>query len=149
MRKTLGVGRRARSRSRRPERQQDPRLVSERISAIDGKPVADETWALVVFPVELSDVRVLAFHGPQVVNFNLVEARRYAERGAKARRNLLANLTYRDDGSWGIGDPRKGLDCVSDLATAVQFAYTALEGLGNHTIDQLEPDSKVETLPAS
>jgi hypothetical protein len=105
--------------------------------------VSEETYAVVVSPVELPDGRVLAFHGPQVVAFNLFEAQQHARRGTKARRLLLGNL-YRHEDLWRIRDPRKGLDCVRDLATAVLFAFTALEGLGNHTIDQMEPDASVE-----
>jgi hypothetical protein len=128
----------------RPERRQDPRLTAERISAVDGKTANPGTWAVVVSPVELSDGRVLAFHGPQVVAFNLFEAHAYAERGRKARLKLLANLSRRDDGWFALPDPRKGLDTVRDLAAAVLFAFTALEGLGNHTIDQLPADATIE-----
>jgi hypothetical protein len=106
--------------------------------------VTQDTFAVVVSPVELQDGRVLAFHGPQVVAFNLFEAQRYAARGAKARSALLGNLYRREDGWWGIRNPSKGLDCARDLATAVLFSYTALEGLGNHTIDQLDEDASLQ-----
>lgn len=129
---------------RRPERRQDPRLTAERIRAIGGEAVTEETWAVVVSPIELSDGRVLAFHGPQVVAFNLFEAQRHARRGSKARRQLLGNLYRGEDEMWRMRDPRKGLDCVRELATAVLFSLTALEGLANHTIDQMEPEATVE-----
>ena len=141
------MGKRSRQQSgRRPERRQDARLTSERIRALDGQPVPGDIYATVVSPVELPDGRVLAFHGPQVVAFNLFEAQRHAERGVKARLRLIGNLYRREDdyGWWGIKDASKGLDCVRDLAVAVLFSYAALEGLGNHTIDQLDENTSVE-----
>ena len=139
------MAKRARTKTgRRPERRQDPRLTAERIRAIDGDAVTEETWAVVVSPIELPDGRVLAFHGPQVVAFNLFEAQRHAGRGSKARRQLLGNLYRGEDEMWRMRDPRKGLDCVRELATAVLFAFTALEGLANHTIDQMEPEATVK-----
>lgn len=139
------MGRRSRNRGRRrPERRLDPRLAASRVRAIDGEAINEEAHAIVVSPVELSDGRVLALHGPQVVAFNLVEAQRHARRGVKARRQVVGNLCRRDDGWWGVRDSTKGIDCIRDLATAVLFSFTALEGLGNHTIDQMEKDATVE-----
>jgi hypothetical protein len=73
---------------RRPERRQDPRLTAERIRTIEGESVKEQTYAIVVSPVELPDGRVLVFHGPQVVAFNLFDAQRRAKRGTKAQRHL-------------------------------------------------------------
>jgi hypothetical protein len=56
----------------------------------------------------------------------------------------MADLYRRDDGMWEISDPSEELDLVSDLAAAILFSYAALEGLGNHTIDQLAEDATVD-----
>jgi hypothetical protein len=79
--------------------------------------------------VELRDGRVLAFGGTPVVGFNLAEAQRHARRGARTRQQAIADVYRRDDGAWGVGDPNKELDVVSDLAAAVLFSHAALEGL--------------------
>lgn len=73
---------------------------------------------------------MLAFGGVPVVGFNLAEAQRHARHGARTRQQALADVYPRDDGAWGIGDPNKELDVVSDLAAAVLFSYAALEGVG-------------------
>lgn len=73
---------------------------------------------------------MLAFGGVAVVGFNLAEAHRHARHGARTRQQALADVYRRDDGSWGIVDPNKELDVVSDLAAAVLFSYAALEGVG-------------------
>jgi hypothetical protein len=94
--------------------------------------------------VELPDGRVLAFRGSQVVAFNLFEAQRRARRGTRTRRQAVADAYRRDDGTWEISDPNEELDLMSDLAAAVLFSYAALEGLGNLTIEELDPAAIVE-----
>jgi hypothetical protein len=83
-----------------------------------------------VAQIELPDGRLLAFGGVPVVAFNLAEAQRHARHGARTRRQALADVYRRDDGAWGIADPKKELDVVSALATAVLFSYAALQGIG-------------------
>jgi hypothetical protein len=82
--------------------------------------------------IELPDGRVLAFRGEHVVGFNLIEAQRHARRGARTRQEAVTDLYRRDDGLWGIGDPSKELDLVSELAAAVLFSAAALDGLGSN-----------------
>jgi hypothetical protein len=72
---------------------------------------------------------VLAFGGVAVAGFNLAEAHRHARHGARTRQQPLADVYRRDDGAWGIVDPNKELDVVSDPAAAVLFSYAALEGV--------------------
>jgi hypothetical protein len=102
-----------------------------------------QTDALAILRVELRDGRVLALRDPQVVGFNLFEAQRRARRGGRTRRQAVADLFRRDDGTWRISDPMTELDLVSDLAAAVLFSYSALEALGNDTIEQLKPSASV------
>ena len=98
----------------------------------------------VVSRVELADGRVLAFRGAQVVGYNLFEAQQHARRGVRARRHAVANLHRRDDGTWEISDPTEELDLARNLGAAVLLSYAALEGLGNHTIDEMRKDATVE-----
>jgi len=98
----------------------------------------------VVSQVELPDGRVLAFRGAQVVGYNLFEAQWHARRGVRARSHAIANLHRRDDGTWEISDPTEELDLARNLGAAVLLSYAALEGLGNHTIEEMRQDATVE-----
>ena len=73
-----------------------------------------------------------------VVAFNLTEAQRRAAAGTRTREAAIADLYRRDDGTWGLSDPVKELDLVTDLAAAVLFAYAAIEGLGDQVLEQIE-----------
>jgi hypothetical protein len=66
-----------------------------------------------------------------MVTFNLIQAKRHARRGARTRRDAVAQLYRRDDGMWGIADPSSELDLFSDLAAAVLFSFAAVEGLAD------------------
>ena len=87
---------------------------------------------------EVPDGRVLALGAVPVVQFNLTEALRHASRGARTRQDAVADIYSRDDGTWGLSDPVKELDLVSDLAAAVLFAYAAIEGLGDQALERLD-----------
>ena len=128
----------ARAANQRPERRQDPRLTAERISAIGGVPVTEETWAVVIAPVELPDGRVMGLPTPQTVAMNLVEGKRHARRGSAMRARILGKLHKGADDLWRPPNTGELLDCLVELSAAVIFSFTALEGLGNHSIDQLE-----------
>jgi hypothetical protein len=127
----------------RPERQQDARLVAVPASAIDGEELKGEHWVVVVSPVQMDDGRLLHWYPPQPVAFNLVEAKRKRDRGEAQRRSILGNLRARKGGSFGPVNSSATLDCLSDLAAAVLFAFTAIESLANHAIDTLEDDATV------
>jgi hypothetical protein len=127
----------------RPERAQDPRLVGVRIAALGGIQAAPGTWAVAVSPVRMDDGRVLNWYSPQPVAFSLVEAKRLCDRAVPKRRQVLGNLRKRENDSYGPTNARVALDCLSDLAAAVLFAFTAIESLANHSIDQLDDDATV------
>jgi hypothetical protein len=84
---------------------------------------------------------VLAFRDAEVVGYNLFEAQRRAGRGARGRGQVVAALYRRDDGMWEVSDPIRELDFIGDLAAAVLLSCAALDGLGDHTTDQLERGS--------
>src|SRR4051794_6273878 len=107
------AGRRA---AQRPERAQDPRLIASRVLGKDGVPVTEETWVLGVSPVRMPDDRLLMWHPPQPVAFNLIEAKRARDRGARQRRAIMAKLRARPDG-YGPENARAAVDCVRDLQT--------------------------------
>jgi hypothetical protein len=88
--------------------------------------------------VDMPDGRALAFGAVPVVTFNLTEAQRRASRGARTRQEAVAEIYRRDDGSWGLSDPVKELDLVSDLAAAVLFAHAAVEGLGDQALERID-----------
>jgi hypothetical protein len=88
--------------------------------------------------VELPDGRVLAFGAVPVLGFNLVEAERFARRGARTRQLAVADMYPRDDGTWGVSDPVKELDLFSNLAAGVLFSHAAVEGLGRGAIREID-----------
>ena len=129
----------ARSARARPERRQDPRLWAVRAYSQDGVPFREETWAVAVSPARLDDGRVLMWHPPMPVAFNLVQADRYRERGAKARKRIMGALRSRaEPGTCGpTATSRTIIDCIFDLQTAVLCSFLALESLANHAIETL------------
>jgi hypothetical protein len=85
------------------------------------------------------------WHPPQPVTFNLLEAKRHRDRGVHRRRSIMGNLVARADGAVGPANSHAALDCLSEMAAAVLFAFTAIESLANHAIDML-PDDTVVTV---
>lgn len=121
------------------------RLVATRARSIGGIPVTEETWVLAVSPLHLDDDKTLMWHPPQPVAFNLLEAKRYRDRGVKARRSIMGNLVARTEGDHlSPQNSRAALDCISDLTIGVLFSFTAIEALANHSIDQLDETASVE-----
>ncbi|MFZ0972695.1 MAG: hypothetical protein WAN22_10760 [Solirubrobacteraceae bacterium] len=114
----------------------DPRLVATRTREGD--------WLLNVSPVAMSDGRELRWYPPQPVAFALMEAKRYQDRGVEERQAIMSALARRADAAWAPGDPTQTLNCISDLHIAVLYAFTAIESLANHSIDQLDDDATVE-----
>ena len=131
----------------RPERQIDPRLVATQVTGkvegpLDIKP---GDWMIAVSPLRLPDGRMLAYHPPQPVAFNLLEAKRHGDRGAKQRRAIVGNLKAADaDGNSRPQNSAAVIDSLSDLVGAVLHAFAAIESLANHSIDQLEDDATVQ-----
>jgi hypothetical protein len=125
----------------------DPRLVATQVTGkvegpLDIKP---GDWMIAMSPVQLPDGRVLAYHPPQPVAFNLVEAKRHRDRGARQRRAILGNLKAPDaNGHSRPQDSAAVIDCLSDLVGAVLHAFAAIESLANHSIDQLDDDASVQ-----
>jgi len=127
----------------RPERQQDARLVATLVREIDGVQQPDGTWALAVSPVEMDDGRRLLWHPPQPVAFNLIEAKKHADRGARLRRKLIGNLEGSGRGgdrSYRPRDSHATIDCIADLVAGVLFSFTAIESLANHAVQTLPDD---------
>jgi hypothetical protein len=93
--------------------------------------------------VDLPDGRVIAFGAVPAVAFNLTEARRRAARGVRTRQEAVADIYAREDGTWGLSDPVKELDLVTDLTAAVLFAHAAIEGLDYHALEGLDRGGSV------
>jgi hypothetical protein len=106
-------------------------------------------WILAVSPVRMDDGRLLMWHPPQPVAFNLVEARKFRDRGVRARRSIMSKLKLRPPGAshheeqYGPQNSHTAVDCVSDLQAAVLFAFTAVESLANHAIEMLDQGATV------
>lgn len=118
----------------------DPRLTATRTTAGD--------WILNVSPVAMEDGRELRWWPPQPVAFALLEAKRHQELGVPSRLAIMETLVERPDGAWGPADPEQVLDCVTNLQTAVLFAFSAIESLANHSIDQLGDAATIEVTNA-
>jgi hypothetical protein len=105
-------------------------------------------WMVAVSPARMEDGRILHWHPPQAVAFNLMEAKRHLDRGAPRRRSIMGNLKRLDtsDGNrhYMPVSSHATLDCLSELNGAVLHAFTAIESLANHTIDELDDDAEVE-----
>lgn len=134
----------ARPASERPERQQDPRLITTRAIKVGGEDLPPGHWVTVVSPVNLPDGRRLMWHPPQAVAFNLVQAKTHQDRGSSLRRSILGNLTVRDGGGYMPQNSGKVMDCIGDLSAAVLFAFTGVESLANHAIEMLPEDFLLE-----
>lgn len=106
-------------------------------------PCRRDIGVLAVSPVNLEDGRRLMWHPPQPVAFNLVEAKRYQDRGVRTRLSIMGNLTAREEG-YQPGNTHRAIDCLSDLAAAVLFSFTAVESLANHAIEMLADETVLE-----
>jgi hypothetical protein len=113
-------------------------------TAIDGEPLTGEHWVVGVSPARMADGRVMMWHPPHPIAFNLLEAQRFAERGARKRVNIVSKLARREGGTYGPANDHAALDCLCDLDVAVLFAYTAIESLANHAIDMLPDDATIK-----
>ena len=103
-------------------------------------------WLVVVSPLNLADGRKLMWWPPQPVAFNLLEAKRHRDRGVSQRPRIMGNLVARGDGSLQPSNAHAALDCLSELAAAVLFSFTAVESLANHAIESL-PEKTIVTFP--
>lgn len=110
----------------------------------DGDLARAGDWVVAVSRTRLADGRVMSWPSPQSVAFNLLEAHKLARRGARARERVLSQLRQRDDGTVGPANPSAVIDCVSDLQLAVFCAFAAIESLGNHAVDMLEPQTEIK-----
>lgn len=106
--------------------------------------VQEGDWVVVASPVNLTDGRRLMWWPPQPVAFNLLEARRHRDRGVRQRKQIMGNLQARPGGAVQPANAHAALDCLSELAAAVLFGFTAVESLANHAIESLAEDAVVE-----
>jgi hypothetical protein len=106
----------ARPAQQREERAQDPRLVATQVTkdSLDMNVKAGD-WLVAMSPVRMPDGRVLAYHPPQPVTFNLIEAKRHRDRGARQRRSIMGNLEVDRDGQYRPLNSHAVIDCLSDL----------------------------------
>jgi hypothetical protein len=114
----------------------DPRLVTTRVTS--------GGWLLHISPATMRDGRQLRWYPPQPVAFALIEAKRYRDRGVTERAAITGGLVHRDDDARAPEHVGRALDCVSDLRVAMTYAFTAIESLANHAIDQLADTATIE-----
>jgi hypothetical protein len=127
----------SRAASERPERQQDPRLWAV--------PMPPDAWIYAISPARMPDGRLLRWIPPMPVTFNLIQAKRYRDRGVSERISIMSRLAKRrDDEAYGPANPRRTVDCIFDLQTAVLCAFLAIESFANHAVETL-PDGKTIT----
>lgn len=77
----------------------DARLVASLVTgpADDPLDVEPGDWLVAACPVRLPDGRVLAYHPPRPVAFNLIESKRHRDRGARRRHAVVGNLAAPDE----------------------------------------------------
>jgi hypothetical protein len=96
----------------------------------------------------MSDGRTLHYHPPQPVAFNLIEAKGRRDPGIRKRRQIMGNLEATETDACGTRySPQNShavLDCLSDLVAAVLLAFTAIESLANHSVEQLPEDAAID-----
>jgi hypothetical protein len=120
----------------------DPRLVATRITT--------GGWVLNVSPARMEDGRELGWYPPQPVALGLLEAEALPRSRSQGARSIMSDLEPREDGRWGW-PPAKApqmIDFVSDLQVAVLYAFTAIESLANHSIDQLDDAATIDVTTA-
>jgi hypothetical protein len=116
---------------------------------MDGVPVPPDTWIYVISPAQMPDGRLLRWYPPMPVAFNLIQAKRYRDRGVSERLSIMSRLAKRrDDEAYGPTNPRRAVDCIFDLQTAVLCAFLAIESFANHAVETL-PDGKTITYKGS
>lgn len=117
-------------------------MTSAQITS-DGPGVKAGDWIVAVSPVALEDGREMQWHPPQPVAFNLLEAKKYRDRGVRQRRRIMGNLQKRANGTLQPSDARAPIDCLSDMIAAVLFAFAAIESFANHAVQLLPDDATI------
>jgi hypothetical protein len=116
---------------------------------MDGEPLGPGHWALVVSPVRLSDGRLLMWHPPQPVAFNLIEAKGHRDRGLRQRVSIISKLKKHPPGGahnedqYRPANSHAAIDCLSELQSGVLLAFTAIESLANHAVEMLEDSASL------
>lgn len=110
-----------------------------RAVAKDGVPFTEETWVYAISPARMSDGKILYWHPPMPIAFNLVEAERFRQSGVKARKKIMSALKPRPkDEAWApTANSRTVIDCIFALQTAVLCSFLAIESLANHAIETM------------
>ena len=141
----------------KPKKQQPPKTVpfapptdlrvtythaagAQKIGNLD---IPDGALILPIGKVELLDGTVVSYQGPNVVAFNLLEAREHQKRAAKLRESVLKQLKPADDGTLRVTNMTVLFDYLSDASTSVLMSYAAIEGFCNALIDNLADGTQV------
>jgi hypothetical protein len=130
-------------RSARALRTPDPRVLATQLAAPFASPTTNHTypigsWAIQTDMVKLPDGTVCSFHPPELVSFNLLEANAHALRGERLRSAAMKQVRTESTGSDRPTNATAVLDAISALSSAVFLAFSAVEGLANQSIGELD-----------
>lgn len=122
----------------------DPRATFAQITAKDGVPVTDETFAIVVEPIRLDSGDMLMFQSPFVPPFYLMTAKAYRDRAEPRRLETITATATTPDGTLRPKNAKQGFDALEGLALAVIVSAAAIESHVNDMIGRLPDDAMVE-----
>jgi hypothetical protein len=122
----------------------DPRATFVQITAQDGVPVDEETFAVVIEPIRLDSGDGLFFQSPHVPPFYLLTAKAYRDRAEPKRLTTRTNTVRAKDGDFRPRDNKAAFDALEGLAIAVILSAAAIEAHANDMIGRLPDDAMVE-----
>ena len=110
---------------------------------VNGVKINDGALITSVGMVQLDDGRTVAFPGPNVVRFNLLEAREHQVRSVRLRHEVLAGLSAGSGEIYHVGRADRFFDFLSSSTSAVLMSFGAIEGLVNFLIDSMGEGSQI------
>jgi hypothetical protein len=136
------------ARDERLRKPPDPRLHAIEIAQRFDSPWSNlsyprGSWAVITSSVRLNDGRIVGFHSPQVVSFNLLESNRHLLRAERLRKAVLSQTKAASDGSTTPTNSKLLLDALASAANAVFLAFSAIEGIANESIDELPDEASI------
>lgn len=127
----------------------DARITATQLAEPFHSPWTDHTyptgaWVTVSDSVKAIDGNgVIGFQPPQVVSFNLLESNAHCLKAERLRTQVLAHVKSLSDGSIRPTNSSAVLDVMSEAASGLFFAFSAIEGLANVSVDELPETTTV------
>jgi hypothetical protein len=110
---------------------------------MEGVPVDEETFAVVVEPVRLASGQVLAFQAPHVAPFYLLTAKALRDAAEPRRQAALTETLTTPDGQLRPSEPAASFDALEGLAIAVILSAAAIESHANDAIGRLDETASI------